>query len=190
MGVMDANNSIAELALSRERFLAFVRSRIADPEQAEEILQSSLTRAVEQFGTLEDRERLVPWFYAILRNAITDSYRRAARVREVELPPQLDVVEEPPEAERRLCECFSALLPAIKPEYADLIETIDLNNEDAAAASARLGITANNLKVRHHRARQALRRALEDTCRVCAEHHCLDCTCQSEDRERAVSSEV
>jgi len=190
MKVMTSIETLEQLALSRERFLAFVRARIADPEQAEDILQSSMTKAVEQFATLEDKERVVPWFYAILRNAIVDSYRRSGKTREVELPPQLDVAGEEPEAERRLCECFSALLPAIKPEYADLIEAIDLNNEDAASAALRLGITANNLKVRHHRARQALRHALEDTCRVCAEHHCFDCTCQSEEPERAMSGEV
>jgi RNA polymerase sigma factor (sigma-70 family) len=166
------------LAQSREQFLSFVRRRIADPELAEDVLQSSLTKAVQRFGGLEDRERLVPWFYAILRNAITDEYRARGRALEVELPDDLDVEDEA-ELERQACECFRSLLPALKPEYAEVIDALDLRNEPASALAERLDVSPNNLKVRHHRARQALRRRLEETCRVCAEHHCLDCTCEA-----------
>jgi len=181
---MNVADSVEQLARSRERFLAFVKSRIDDPELAEDIVQTSLARAVESFDSLRAHDRVVPWFYTILRNAITDSYRQRGKAREVELPPEFDVADEP-EMERRLCECFSALLPAIKPEYAELIESLDLGDEAPEAAARRLGITANNLKVRHHRARQALRQRLDETCRVCARHHCLDCTCQEEGAEES-----
>jgi RNA polymerase sigma factor (sigma-70 family) len=172
---MTSSTAIDRLADSRERFLAYAQRRIADPELAEDIVQTSLTRAAEGFDKLRSEESLIPWFYAILRNAITDAYRRQASAREVALPPDLDVEDENERA--AVCECFLTLLASLKPEYADLIERIDLRGEPSETAAARLGITPNNLKVRHHRARQALRRRLEETCRVCSEHHCLDCTC-------------
>lgn len=50
-------------------------------------------------------------------------------------------------------------------------------DESPAAVAADLGITRNNLKVRRHRARKQLRARLEDLCRLCAHHGCLDCTC-------------
>jgi RNA polymerase sigma-70 factor (ECF subfamily) len=174
---MNSTDGVEQLALSRDRFLAFVNSRISDPGLAEDIVQTSLVRAAESIDNLKDRDRLVPWFYAILRNAVTDSYRQHAKPREVELPANFDIAEEP-ELERHLCECFAALLPSLKPEYAELIESLDLANEGSNVTALRLGLSVNNLKVRHHRARQALKRKLEETCRVCAEHHCLDCTCQ------------
>ncbi len=68
--------------------------------------------------------------------------------------------------------------PALKPEYAELIEKMELADGDPAQVAKQLGINRNNLKVRRHRARQALRERLEETCRVCAKHGCLDCTCQ------------
>ena len=52
------------------------------------------------------------------------------------------------EEERTICACFRALLPAMKPEYAELIEAMDLGGETPEAVAGRLGITANNLKVR------------------------------------------
>ena len=91
-----------------------------------------------------------------------------------------DAVGDPavePEDETVLCECFRGLIPTLKAEYAELIEALDLGAESPEAAARRLGITSNNLKVRRHRARQALRKRLDETCRSCAEHGCLDCTC-------------
>lgn len=172
-------NELDVLAQSREQFLAFVRRRIADPELAEDVLQTSLTKAVQHFDSLKDSDNLVPWFYSILRNAITDAYRTRAGATEVALPETFDVADEST-AHLEACQCFYTLLPLLKPEYAEVISALDLRNESASATAERLGVTANNLKVRHHRARQALRRQLEYTCRVCAQHHCLDCTCREE----------
>jgi RNA polymerase sigma-70 factor (ECF subfamily) len=85
-----------------------------------------------------------------------------------------------PEDDAELCRCFERLIPTLKTEYADLIQSVELGSESPDVAAGRLGITPNNLKVRRYRARQALRRRLEETCRTCAEHGCLDCTCGRE----------
>jgi DNA-directed RNA polymerase specialized sigma24 family protein len=111
-----------------------------------------------------------------------DAYRRGAADGyqvDLSLAGSLEMDEK---EHRVLCACFQALLPGLKPEYGELIQILDLDEEPTDAVAARLGITATNLKVRRHRARQALRRKLEETCRVCAEHHCLDCTCRQDVR--------
>ncbi len=137
---------------------------------------------MQSADTLRDGDRVVPWFYRILRNAIIDAYRRrdVRQRRTVPLDDEIDLPEAPIDAdERRLCECFRALIPTLKPEYADVLEAVELQQQPTEVATARLGITANNLKVRRHRARQALRERLELTCRTCSVHGCLDCTCES-----------
>lgn len=167
------------LAASRAEFLGFVRSRIADPELAEDVLQSALLRAMQSADSLRDADRVVPWFYRILRNAIVDAYRRRAvqRERSVSLE-DVDLPEVPDEAsETVLCACFEPLIDTLKPEYAEVLRLVDLGREAPGAAAERLGITANNLKVRRHRARAALREQIEQTCRICSDHGCLDCTC-------------
>ena len=169
--------AVEQLVSARERFLSFVKTRVSDAQAAEDILQSSLAKAIEGLPSLRNQDRVVPWFYSVLRNSITDWYRLSAQNRNTSLPDDLDIEDEPEERERQLCRCFESLLPGLQPQYAELIELLDLEGESSADVSIRLGITAGNLKVRHHRARQALRRALEDTCRVCAVHHCMDCTC-------------
>ncbi len=167
--------------LRRERagLLAFIRSRVSDPALAEDILQDSLLRAVQAAPAVREDERLTAWLYQIVRNAITDAYRRrgvraAARER---LAAEVDVAFTP-EDEARACACVLGLVPTLKPEYAAVVEA-DLAGQDADVLAGTLGITKNNLKVRRHRAHRQLRERIEQTCRACAAHGCVDCTCRS-----------
>ncbi len=185
MEQQEANAKMSEtletiLLDERAKLLAFVRKKISDPELAEDVLQDSLLKAVGAAPDLQNKERIIPWFYRILNNAIIDTYRHhevETRYLETYGPREAVVVE--PEDEATLCACFRALLPTLPADYAELIETLELNEGDPAEVAERLQITRNNLKVRRHRARQALRQRLEQTCRVCATHGCLDCTCES-----------
>lgn len=164
----------------RQKLLAFVRGKISDPALAEDILQDSLLKALRAAPELRDEEKLIPWFYRILNNAIIDHYRRKATASKYqaahagEAEPAIE-----PEDEAAICACFRELIPTLKPEYAGLIEELELSGGDPAQAARRRGLTRNNLKVRRHRARQALRQRLEETCRLCAKHGCLDCTCNT-----------
>ncbi len=163
---------------SRASILRYIRTKVSDPDLAEDVLQDSLLKAFAKAPGLRDEERIVPWFYRIVNNAIIDLYRRrGVASRHVE---RLAEGTEPtfvPADETAACACLRDVIPTLKPEYAELIEELDLKGGTDAALAERMGITRNNLKVRHHRARTQLRKRLEETCRMCAVHGCLDCTC-------------
>ena len=171
----------ALLVQNRERLLGFVRSKVGDDTLAEDILQDSLLKALRAAPELRDQDRLLAWFYRIVRNGITDAYRRSdASRRGLERFSASDLASSgSQEDESELCSCFRDILPTLKPEYAELIEAMDLSDTGPREMSKRLGITTNNLKVRRHRARLQLRQRLETTCGVCAEHGCIDCSCKS-----------
>jgi len=171
----------AALSAARSQYLAFVRGRVSDPDLAEDILQEALLRAFRAAPDIDDEERLAAWFYRVLRNAVVDAYRRQdVRARRVErLSDDYDLADPSEADERDLCECFRALLPSLRPEYAAVLSAVDLEQRPAQEVADELGLTTNNLNVRRHRARRALRESLEATCRICAEHGCLDCTCET-----------
>lgn len=178
---MNEDTLIEQLLAHRERLMAYVRSKVSSHGFAEDLLQESLLKALRAAPSLRDDERLLPWFYTILNNAITDSYRRdgvASRLFTTFDPTEHDFPAPDSEEAKVVCECFRDLLPTLKPEYSDLIQSLDLLGEEPAQAAERLGLSPNTLKVRRHRARQALRRRLEEACRSCAKHGCLDCTCR------------
>lgn len=169
----------AALTENLEQFTAFARSRISDPELASDVVQESLLKALKSADQLKENENAVAWFYKILRHSIIDLYRhREVDKRAIEkLMTEADV--EPNDAEEKMvCRCFERLLPTLKPEYAELIRSVDLNENSLADVSKRVGITTNNLNVRLHRARNQLRERLEQTCGMCSKHGCLNCTCE------------
>jgi len=169
------------LSAGRSRYLAFVRRRIADPDLAEDILQDSLLRALRAAPDIDDHDRIAAWFYRVLRNAVVDAYRRrdvqgrrTERIGEGFELPDLSEADD-----RTLCECFRALLPALRPEYAEVLSAVDLDERSPQEVAEELELTTNNLNVRRHRARKALRESLQATCHICADHGCLDCTCET-----------
>jgi RNA polymerase sigma factor (sigma-70 family) len=171
---------VAAWVENHRRFLAFLERRVESRAVAEEILQTAFVRGLEKTGEIRDAERAVAWFYRLLRNAIVDHYRArdserrglAALVQEIG-----DAVEPPPDIESEICRCFAALLPALRPEYAEILRRVDLEGARPADFARANGLTANNAMVRLHRARQALRADLQRSCRTCADHGCLDCSC-------------
>lgn len=180
-----SNEEILPHLLSRESdFRSFLRRRVGDDALAEDLLQQSFMRAVQQEHQVEQPEQVVAWFYRILRNATVDYYRaRAADDRKMEAFIQelavtgTDKTPAFDELRPTVCACLQRLLPRLRPAYADLLNRIDLEGESPASVAKDLGVTPNNLTVRLHRARQALRKTLEESCGICTKHGCLNCTC-------------
>jgi RNA polymerase sigma factor (sigma-70 family) len=147
---------------------------------AEEILQAAFAKAIQHESSLK-REAVVAWFYHVLRNALVDYYRRnnakKNALAEYRHEARLSSVDET-ELDRTICGCFRDLLPTLKPEYAEILQAVDLEGQKVIDAADKLGVTTNNAGVRLHRARLALKKRLEETCRTCAEHGCFDCNCK------------
>ena len=72
------------------------------------------------------------------------------------------------ELRQEICQCVSALLGTLKPEYRDALQVVDLEDRKLSDLAERSGITAENAAVRIHRARKALRRQVERACGTCA----------------------
>jgi RNA polymerase sigma factor (sigma-70 family) len=175
---------LADVLARRAELVRFVRSRVDSDAAAEEIVQAAFLRGIEarERAEIRDDESTLAWFYRLLRNAIVDHYRRrdaAGRALErmaAEVPSSIDEVAADDRA--RICGCVSELASTLKPEYASILEQVDIGERSVSEVAAAEGLTANNATVRLHRARKALREKVMSTCRACAEHGCIDCTCK------------
>ena len=179
MEIEDCKLKIGVLLENHRRFLSFIDSRVGDRGLAEDILQDAFVRAIDKAEDVPE-DALVPWFYTTLRNAVIDRYRRdGARSRRLEefgreLERERDVASE---TDREICACVSRLAATLKPEYADALRRIEVGGASLKEYAAESGLTPNNAGVRVHRARQALKQRLMESCGVCAEHGCVDCSC-------------
>ncbi len=169
---------IAVLVANHREFLAFVQRRVGSRDVAEEILQDAFVRNVDKVDSV--RDTAVGWFYGVLRNAITDYYRRnAAHTRKVEgLAREPAEDAEDTELRNVVCKCVAELAATLKPEYAEALDRIEVNGISVKDYAEQSGISSSNAGVRVFRAREALRKQVSRACGTCAEHGCLDCTCK------------
>ena len=172
--------TINSLLDQRRQFLQFVERRVGTRAVAEDIIQAAYIRAMEQAATLRSDESAVAWFYRILRNAVIDHCRhRAAEDRALEQWAKDLAIEAQFDAptQQIVCQCINNVLDKLKPAYSEIIREVDLTENTLESFAKKSGITAGNAAVRAHRARQALKKQLILTCRTCAKHGCIDCTC-------------
>ncbi|HEY2510890.1 MAG TPA: sigma factor [Polyangiaceae bacterium] len=167
------------LALGRSRYLGFARARLASDADAEDVLQRAFLRAVDRVGTLEDGARAEAWFYRILRRAVIDFQRSRASERARFTSEGVDVEEAAsPALPEPACGCGRALLGALPPGYAEILERVDAHSEPIEEVASSLGITPGNAYVRLHRARRALRERVEHRCGVTNAREALACACE------------
>src|SRR5689334_14791476 len=142
------------------RFLAFVERRVGSRDVAEDILQEAFVRSLDRTPALEDTDSATAWFYRVLRNAITDHFRRqATRGRAQDrLTAEAEALTEGPDAELEaaVCACVLSLVDTLKPEYGAAIRRVDLDGASVRGYAEEVGITPGNAGVRLHRAREAL----------------------------------
>ena len=171
---------LAVLLENHRAFLRYLERRVGDRELAEDILQDAFAKVVARPDQAPADEAVVPWFYRNLRNAAIDQFRRrgaADRAYEA-FARELDNRETPnKELEAEICACVSRLAATLKPEYAEALEAIEVAGTPVKTFAEQKGLSSSNAGVRVFRAREALKKRVTESCGMCAEHGCVNCTC-------------
>lgn len=171
---------VKALVDNHQRFLAFLERRVGSPDTAEDILQDGFVRALERADTLRSGESASAWFYRLLRNALVDHYRRrSAEDRALAAAAAEPQVPENSEADLRetVFTCIRELIATLKAEYGTALRRVELDGERVDVFAREVGITVTNASVRLHRAREALRHRVLESCGTCVTHGCRDCEC-------------
>lgn len=143
-----------------------------DPVAAEDVVQEAFLKLMAGAERIEGRARLATWLYRVAYNASIDRLREQKRLQPVPaedddaavpMPETLVEFRLSPEAMARDAETRAALdeaIAAMTPSLRAVFLLRDVEGLSTAEAAEALGITENNLKVRLHRARLALRERL------------------------------
>jgi RNA polymerase sigma-70 factor (ECF subfamily) len=154
---------------------------VGDPVLAEDLLQDAFARVIARPEQAPEGEAVVPWFYRALRNAAIDRFRRQgtanraleAFARELETA---DTVT--PDTRNAVCQCVGRLAGSLKPEYAEALQMIEIDGTPVKRYAEQKGVSAGTAAVRVFRAREALKKRVAQSCGICAEHGCADCSCR------------
>lgn len=178
---------VRSLAEAHADIRQFLRRTLQNEADADDVMQDFYARVLLRSSQLKREGSARAWLRRVLRSTLNDHLRRQAARRRAEADFARKEAALPPveaELDSVACLCLHKVLPALKPEYADVLREVDLQERSREAVAAALGLTPGNLAVRLHRARRALRHVLELTCETCPIHGYLDCGCEYTKRLR------
>jgi RNA polymerase sigma-70 factor (ECF subfamily) len=141
--------------------MRFFQSQLANPQQADDLLQETWMRIHRVRRTYRPGEPVLPWVYAIARRVRIDGYRRERRITLHEIA--MDVLPEPPAQveHRRPLPAFDELvaeLPDSRREVLTLLKVGGLSLEEVARATSS---TVGAVKQMAHCGYERLRDLLE-----------------------------
>ncbi|MGH9242054.1 MAG: RNA polymerase sigma factor [Vicinamibacterales bacterium] len=146
----------------RPRLRNFIRRRVADPRDAEDILQDVFHALVEANRLLMPIDHVTAWLYRVARNRITDLFR-ARRTEPLEVEDLLPSAAGGPEAEFARTLLLNALEKAIAElpvEQRDVFIAHELEGRSFKEMSAATGVSINTLLSRKRYAVLRLRKRL------------------------------
>ena len=166
-------------AVEREqsRLRNFIRRRVADEGDAEDILQDVFSELVETYRLMRPVEQVGSWLFRVARNRITDLFRKRrpeALSREPtsagvegeglsweDLLPSPDAGPEAAYARVLLMEELDAALDELPEEQREVFVAHELDGRSFKEMAAETGLSVNTLLSRKHYAVLHLRRRLQ-----------------------------
>ena len=172
------DRQIAE-AIHREqsRLRNFIRRRVADREDAEDILQEVFYELVEAYRMIKPVEQVTGWLFRVARNRITDLFRRkqrealrgrsstgtedGERLELEELLPSPDAGPDAAYARTVLLEEMEAALDELPEEQREVFIAHEVMGKSFKELAAETGTSVNTLLSRKHYAVLHLRERLQ-----------------------------
>jgi len=161
------------VARERSRLLNFIRRRVPDPGDAEDILQDVFTELVEANRLLMPIEHVTAWLFRVARNRITDLFRKkkpenfsdvAVEGDELhfeDLLPSPDAGPEAVYARHVLLDELELAIGELPAEQREVFVSHELEGRSFKEIAEETGVTVNTLLSRKHYAVLRLRERLQ-----------------------------
>jgi len=155
-------------AIEREqsRLRNFIRRRVADREDAEDVLQDVFYELVEAYRMMKPVEQVTAWLFRVARNRITDLFRRKQRealrsepatiaengetLQLEDLLPSPDAGPEAAYGRSVLLEELDAALDELPEEQREIFIADELMGYSFKEIAAQTGVSVNTLLSRKH----------------------------------------
>lgn len=156
-----------------QRIFRYIVSMVRDTTDAEDLTQETFLRAVRSRDSLREEGAQTAWLYRIATHVALDRLRQHARRAPREAAGDLDQLEvaEPdaPSLQKvieqdEMSACIQDYLNHLTDSYRAVILLHDMHELTAPEIAQLLGQSLATVKIRLHRARQALRAALQAGC--------------------------
>jgi RNA polymerase sigma factor (sigma-70 family) len=165
-------------AVQREqgRLRSFIRKRVADVGDAEDILQDVFFQLVESYRLVHPIEHVAAWLYRVARNRIIDELRKKrpealgegtaesgdeGALQLEDLLPSPDAGPEAAYARGVLLDELNAAIEELPEDQRAVFVSHEIDGRSFKELAAETGMSVNTLLARKHRAVLYLRRRLQ-----------------------------
>jgi RNA polymerase sigma factor (sigma-70 family) len=174
----EQNQSISEvIEKERLRLRNFIRRRVTDESDTEDLLQEVFYELVEAYRSMKQIEQVTAWLFTVARNRITDLFRRRQReaygkepaiseddgpeLRWEDLLPSPDAGPELAYLRKAMIEELDAALDELPEEQREVFVAHELMGFSFKDLAARSGVSVNTLLSRKRYAVLYLRERLQ-----------------------------
>jgi RNA polymerase sigma factor (sigma-70 family) len=173
MALEPDQRSVDVIGRQKSRLLHFIRRRVPDPRDAEDILQEVFCELVEANRMLMPVEHVTGWLFRVARNRITDLFRKRkpesfsdAAAADDEAPfedllPSPDAGPDALYARAVLLEELEAAIAELPKEQRDAFVGHELEGRSFKEMAAQTGVSVNTLLSRKRHAVLRLRDRLQ-----------------------------
>jgi RNA polymerase sigma factor (sigma-70 family) len=163
--VRDRNDRIAAV-VTREhsRLRRFIRRRVPNPRDAEDVLQDVFATLAEANGLLVPIEHVAAWLFRVARNRIIDLFRKKSPEAFDDLEELLPPLEAGPDADyaRELTlDALAAAIEELPQEQRDVFVAHEMEGRSFKELAAETGVNVNTLLSRKRYAVLYLRMRLQ-----------------------------
>ncbi len=161
----------------RERLRSFIRRRVRDAQDAEDVLQDVFAELVEAERLMRPVDEIGAWLYRVARNRITDLFRKkrpesfsdtapvgenGERLRLEDLLPSPEAGPDALYARQVLLEELEAAIEELPEEQREVFVAHELEGRSFKEMAAETGVSINTLLSRKRYAVLHLRERLQD----------------------------
>jgi RNA polymerase sigma factor (sigma-70 family) len=175
MSVEQEQRLTADIARERPKLRNFIRRRVADEADVEDILQDVFAELLEAYRLMQPVEQVSAWLYRVAKNRMVDRFRKRKTEAISQVPqdetdeslsldgllPSAAAGPEAAYARGVLLEELEQALSELPVEQRDVFMAHEIDGKSFKQLAAETGVSVNTLLSRKHYAVRSLRQRLQ-----------------------------
>ena len=143
---------------------AYVKGKVRSPEDIDDLTQEIFIKIHTSLATLKDEKKLAPWIYSIVRNSITDYYRRKD-TGSTGVDENLSYSDDDEEKNiSGILYCLNVFIDRLPEKYREPVILSDIKGVKQKDLAKRMGLSYSGLKSRVQRGREMIKDMFIECC--------------------------